>query len=114
MTKTTDQLYEELRAVIDDGNESMTHEDALAHARFLQRRYGALRPYTVLVLRPDYMTDGHGQDTYLAHVEATSPAQAQRMARREAAAADRSEQPSEDYYILLVIEGHHHDRKEEE
>lgn len=27
--KTTDQLYEELRAVIDNGNESMTHEDAL-------------------------------------------------------------------------------------
>lgn len=27
--KTTDQLYEELLAAIDNGNESMTHEDAL-------------------------------------------------------------------------------------
>lgn len=34
--KTVDQLYEELRAAIDDGNESMTHEDALAHAAQLQ------------------------------------------------------------------------------
>ena len=34
--RTTDQLYEELRAVIDNGNESMTHEDALEHARTLQ------------------------------------------------------------------------------
>lgn len=34
--KTTDQLYEELRAVIDNGNESMTHEDALAHVVELQ------------------------------------------------------------------------------
>lgn len=34
--KTTDQLYEELRAVIDNGHESMTHEDALAHVVELQ------------------------------------------------------------------------------
>ena len=34
--KTTDQLYEELRAVIDNGNESMTHEDALAYVVELQ------------------------------------------------------------------------------
>ena len=33
--KTTDQLYEELRAVIVNGNESMTHEDALEHVRAL-------------------------------------------------------------------------------
>lgn len=33
--KSTEQLYEELRAVIDDGHESMTHEDALAHVRAL-------------------------------------------------------------------------------
>ena len=34
--KTTDQLYEELRAVIDNGNESMTHEDALDEVRALR------------------------------------------------------------------------------
>lgn len=34
--KTAEQLYEELRAAIDDGHESMTHEDALAHIVELQ------------------------------------------------------------------------------
>lgn len=156
--KTTDQLYEELRAAIDNGNESMTHEDALEHVQALQEpvealdnlaasletvlvslgkhmtpedrrsRYAVLseaervltklgrrqtQPYTVLVLRPDYMATNYGQDTFLAHVEATSPAQAQRIARREAAAADRSEVSSEDYYILLVLEGHQYDRRVE-
>lgn len=157
--KTADQLYEELRAAIDNGNESMTHEDALEHVQALQGPVEALdnlaasletvlislgkhmtpedlrsrhavlseaervltklgrrqpQPYTVLVLRPDYAATNYGQDTFLAHVEAVGPAQAQRIARQEAAAADRSEQPSEDYYILLVLEGHQYDRRVEE
>ena len=157
--KTADQLYEELRAVIDNGNESMTHEDALEHVQALQEPVEALdnlaaaletvltnlgkhmapedrrsrhavlseaervliklgrrqtQPYTVLVLRPDYMATNYGQDTFLAHVEATGPAQAQRIARQQAADADHSEESSEDYYILLVLEGHHFDRRVEE
>lgn len=40
--KTTDQLYEELRAAIDNGNESMTHEDALEHVQALQGPVEAL------------------------------------------------------------------------
>lgn len=111
--KTADQLYEELRAVIDNGNESMTHKDALAHARFLQQEHGRVRPYTVLVLRPDYMVANYGQDTFLAHVEAAGPAQAQRTARQQAANADRSEAFSEDYCVLLVIEGHQYDKRVE-
>ena len=31
--KTVEQLYEELRAAVDNGHESMTHEDALACVR---------------------------------------------------------------------------------
>lgn len=157
--KTTDQLYEELCAVIDNGNESMTHVDALEHVRTLQEsletldsivatleivlgslgkhmtpedlrsRHAVLneaervltqlgrrppQPYTVLVLRPDYMATNYGQDTFLAHVEATSPAQAQSIARRQAADADHSEGASDDYYVLLVLEGHHCDRRVEE
>ena len=34
--KTTDQFYEELRAAIDNGNESMTHEDAIKRVIELQ------------------------------------------------------------------------------
>lgn len=157
--KTTDQLYEELITVIDNGSATMTHENARRHLRTLQEsvetldriaatletvlislgnrmtpedrgsRHAVLseaervltklgrrqtQPYTVLVLRPDYMATNYGQDTFLAHVEAAGPAQAQRIARREAAAADRSEVSSEDYYTLLLIEGHHDDRRVEE
>ena len=27
-----------------------------------------MRPYTVLLLRPDYIAEPYGQDTYMAHV----------------------------------------------
>lgn len=36
MTKTIEQLYEELRAVIDGGSESMTHEDAIEEVKALK------------------------------------------------------------------------------
>lgn len=44
MTKTTDQLYEELRAVIDNGNESMTHEDAIEEAKALKEQHERREP----------------------------------------------------------------------
>lgn len=110
--KTTDQLYEELRAVIDNGHESMAHEDALAHVRALNQEQTGR--YTVLVLRPDYAAANYGQDTFLAHVQADDPALAQRLARQEAAAADHREEDSEDYYVLLTVEGHHYDKRTEE
>lgn len=36
MTKTIEQLYEELRAVIDGGSESMTHEGAIEEVKALK------------------------------------------------------------------------------
>lgn len=36
MTKTIEQLYEELRAVIDGSSESMTHEDAIEEVKALK------------------------------------------------------------------------------
>lgn len=36
MTKTIEQLYEELRAAIDGGSESMTHEDAVEEVNALK------------------------------------------------------------------------------
>jgi hypothetical protein len=66
------------------------------------------KPYTVLVLRPDYESQNYGQDTFLSHVNAPTVLEAQHLARAEAAEADQCEAP-EDYYIQLVIEGHHYD-----
>ena len=37
MTKTIEQLYEELRAVIDGGSESMTHEGAVEEVKALKK-----------------------------------------------------------------------------
>ena len=36
MIKTIEQFYEELRAVIDGGSESMTHEDAVEEVKALK------------------------------------------------------------------------------
>ena len=44
MTKTTEQLYEELRAVIDGGSESMTHEDAIEEVKALKEQHERREP----------------------------------------------------------------------
>ena len=67
--------------------------------------------YTVLLLRPDYVTSDFGQDTYLAWVEADSVAEAQVLAQREAYQSDVPPDDDEsanhsDYHVLLVVEGH--------
>jgi hypothetical protein len=80
-----------------------------------------MNPYTVLLLRPDYIADEFGKDTYMARVGAESVEQAQRAAQLEAKREDdRYCTPEEvelggdpdDYAVLMVIEGHHNDIKE--
>jgi len=66
--------------------------------------------YTVLLLRPDYVADGFGQDTYLAHVTARSPKGAIASARKQVWKADDIDDvTSEDYYPLITLEGCHDD-----
>lgn len=80
-----------------------------------------MNKYTVLLLRPDYIADPYGQDTYLAHVEALSVVSAQEMAQREAYQTDGffddvDHDPVStcaDYSVLAVFEGHLNDVKEE-
>lgn len=76
--------------------------------------------YTVLILRPDYVADNYGQDTFLSHVDEPSVEAAEHAARVEALTADQlpSERDAEDlpesfddYYVLLVVEGWHDDLK---
>lgn len=77
----------------------------------------AKRKFTVLVLRPDYIADTFGQDTFLAHVEATAVPAAQELAQVQAAHQDCSDEASradanpEDYHILAVFDGHLSDLK---
>lgn len=67
------------------------------------------RLWTVLILRPDYER-ADDRDTFLAHVTGDTPADAQRAARAEAAAADQNDRP-DDYVTLLVVPGHFYDQR---
>jgi hypothetical protein len=77
--------------------------------------------YTVILLRPDYIADTFGQDTYMGHVEAGSVEMAQMLARREAYELDIDEEDRcnyapdtpEDYFVIAVIAGEHMDIKEQ-
>jgi hypothetical protein len=64
-----------------------------------------LKPYSVLLLYPDYANDS-GTETYYAFVEAADPIDAVAIAQRQAAGEDGHD--PDDYAPLLVIEGHHY------
>lgn len=68
-----------------------------------------MKKYTVLLLRPDYIADEFGKDTYLAHVEANSVGGAIAQAQLEAWTADDCPDESDccdDYHALFCTEGH--------
>jgi hypothetical protein len=72
-----------------------------------------LKPYSVLLLYPDYMSDNYGQETYFCHVRALNPDEAIENAQAEAVQANTpdGEEPdlseTEDFAPLLVLDGHH-------
>jgi hypothetical protein len=73
-----------------------------------------MKKYTVLLLYPDYMTDGpEGSETYLAWVFAATPVQAVTRAQLDAKEASDydcdEEQNPEDFRALAVFKGHHDD-----
>lgn len=63
------------------------------------------RPYTAIVLRPDYTAETYGQDTYLTWVNADTSAEAADRARGAAAAVDKNEGNEEDYFLVALFEG---------
>lgn len=69
---------------------------------------GGMRPYSVLLLYPDYANDG-GTETYYALVEAADPLAAIAEAKRRAVAAQEGiEIDPDDFAPLLVSAGHHY------
>ena len=81
-----------------------------------------MRKFTVLLLRPDTISDDFGHDTYLAHVESGSVVIAQSKAQMEAWVEDNGgpndiedDAPGspDDYGVLCVFEGHLADLREE-
>lgn len=67
------------------------------------------RKYSVLLLYPDYLSDG--PTTYYHLTEAANPKKAAARAQRAAAQAqvEGACNDYEDFLVLLVIEGHHDD-----
>lgn len=77
---------------------------------------GRHAPYTVLLLRPDYMADSFGSDTFMTHVVAEGAVEALRLAREEVIKCDHEDvaefheyHDPTDYVCLLLIAGHHND-----
>lgn len=65
-------------------------------------------PYTVLLLRPDYLADGSGHDTYQTTVTAMDAASASEAAQQEAMDRDGNQDGEpEDYHVLAVFRGEH-------
>lgn len=75
-------------------------------------------PYTVVVLRPEYLgeftEEAYGQDIYVALIEAYSAGNAVKVAQQEAFAADTRADlapvTAEDYKLCVLFEGHHDPR----
>lgn len=82
------------------------------------RNYPRARYYTVILLRPDYMTSNYGQDTWMEAVKARDPEEAVKLARGECLLADNEgldeddgdfHGSPDDYFVIAVIRGKHDD-----
>ncbi len=82
------------------------------------RNYPRARYYTVILLRPDYMTNNYGQDTWMEAVKAKDPEEAVKLARGECHLADNEGLDADDgdfhgspddYFVIAVIRGKHDD-----
>lgn len=67
------------------------------------------KSYTVVLVRPDYITDEFGRDVYVAHVHARDEYHAIKVAQREVFRADKKDkmEPNapEDYALTVLFEG---------
>ena len=69
-----------------------------------------MKRYTVLLMRPDYVADGFGEDTYLAHVRARTAKDAISLAQQEVGLLDGIDDvKATDYHPLITLRGWHDD-----
>jgi len=62
--------------------------------------------YTVILQRPDYVTDDFGFDIYTAFVDEANINFAVAAARDEVRKVDDFEGDSKDYAVLIIFKGH--------
>lgn len=65
-----------------------------------------LKPYSVLLLYPDYLSGSEGVETYYAWVKALSNTDAIEQAQIEARSVNTACRVLEDFRPLLVLKGH--------
>lgn len=74
-----------------------------------------MKPYTVILQRPEYLYDSLPNTTTVAHIQATCPERAQQVAQLHLYDIDYPEPyervsgGEQDYLVLFTIEGHHDD-----
>ena len=67
-----------------------------------------MNKYTVILLRPDYIADTFGHDTYIAHVTASDADNAVLSAQLDVFSADGERADDHrNYHPLAVFRGHH-------
>ena len=70
-----------------------------------------MKPFTVLLLLPDYATGDFGHETYQAWVHAETAQEAKEAGQLQAVAElcpeGEDPDPPEDYHVLALYEGHH-------
>jgi len=71
----------------------------------LKQRKKTMKPYTILLVRPDCVAATFGYDTFCAHVEGQTVEAALDAARASACESDDHDTP-EDYYCLFCTDGH--------
>lgn len=76
-------------------------------------RASKMKPFTVILLYPDFLSDNYEQETYIAHVLASDPKDAAHAAQLQALEANREdpEDPdfgldANDFFVMAVFNGH--------
>lgn len=68
-----------------------------------------MKPFSVLLLYPDYIAETFGQETYYGHVLARTRRSAVKKAREECATSNEFDRDFDlsDLHCLLLLSGHH-------
>lgn len=76
-----------------------------------------MKPFTVLLVYPDFLSENYGKETYLAHVDASDPEDAIHRAQLQACAANAvPDDPDyyiepDSFYVTAIFNGHLQDLK---
>jgi hypothetical protein len=70
-----------------------------------------MKPYTVILIYPDYIASQYGEEFWYDHVEAETVAQAIEAARQNAQNCNETyDDCGKDFAVVAVFEGHHYDK----